>query len=122
MTTNLKFEEWAIVEVMGHNTYAGFVSEQTLGGASFIRVDVPEVNGCPAFTKLLGAASIYAITPVSQEVATMRAKALRKAPITAWDLPDDIRAKIHAQPVGLPAPDDDDEDDARDPFEDSYSP
>ncbi len=37
------FDTWAVVEVMGHNTYAGRVTEQAIGGASFIRVDVPEI-------------------------------------------------------------------------------
>lgn len=71
------FESWAIVEVMGHRQFAGFVTEQALGGASFVRVDVPEANDLPAFTKLLGAGSIYAITPCTEETA--RAFASRAA-------------------------------------------
>lgn len=44
---------WGVVEIMGHQRYAGYVSEQTLGGAALIRVDVPEVSGRAAFSKLL---------------------------------------------------------------------
>jgi hypothetical protein len=33
-----------------------------------IRVDVPSVDGTPAFTKLFGVASIYAITPTTEDV------------------------------------------------------
>ena len=78
------FDEWAIVEVMGHKQFAGHVTEQALGGASFVRVDVPEVKvgetrhhgeeTLPAFTKLLGAGSIYAISP-----CTIRSAACRTA-------------------------------------------
>lgn len=107
MTTE-KFCQHAIVEVMGHQTYAGLVTEQTIGGASFIRVDVPEVDGRPAFTKLLGASSIYAITPVSEEVARLRARSLGRAPLSVYDLPEDVREKLR-QPALTHAPSDEDE-------------
>ena len=38
-----KLETWAIVEVMGHNRFAGFVQQVPMGGAAMIRVDVPEI-------------------------------------------------------------------------------
>lgn len=63
------FDAWAIVEIMGHQTFAGRVTEQTIGGASFVRVDVPASDGKPAFTKIFGAGSIYCITPVTEEIA-----------------------------------------------------
>jgi len=70
MTDSRAFECWAIVEVMGHRQFAGFVSEQAIGGSSFVRVDVPAVDAdgeqLPAFTKLLGAGSIYAISPCTE--------------------------------------------------------
>lgn len=30
-----KFAQWAIVEIFGHSKFAGLVTEQTIGGASF---------------------------------------------------------------------------------------
>ncbi len=50
-----------------------------------LRIDVPETDNNPAFTRLLGHAAIYAINPVTEEVATHWAKMLRITPITAWD-------------------------------------
>lgn len=68
-----KFDQWAIVEVMGHKKYAGRVTEQQLAGAALVRVDVPEVKVGervhPAFTKLVGVGSIYMLTPVTEELA-----------------------------------------------------
>ena len=113
MTEQQKFECWAIVEVMGHSKYAGFVSEQAMGGASFVRVDVPEcvyeeerpgkdADGyvdygaprvkstvtVPAFTKLLGQSSIFAITPTTEHLARAAASGFRARPISEYDLPE----------------------------------
>lgn len=104
-----KFEQWAILEIMGHNRYAGLVSEQTLGGASFVRIDIPETKAGPAFSKLFSAGSIYCITPCTEDVARMTASTLRTQPLSVYDLPEEIQAKIR-QPA-LPAPDYDDGDD-----------
>lgn len=95
---------WAIVEIMGHNTFAGLVSEQTLGGAAFVRVDVPETSRSAAFSKLFGAQSIYAVTPCSEQVAKLRAEAIGAVPLTAWDLPEAIRDKLRSSVSALPAP------------------
>lgn len=95
---------WAIVEIMGHNTFAGLVGEQTLGGAAFVRVDVPQTGKSEAFTKLFGAASIYAVTPCSEQVARLRAEAIGAIPLTAWDLPEAIRDKLRSNVAALPAP------------------
>lgn len=40
-----KFETHAIVELFGHNQIAGKVTEQTISGQSFFRIDVPATNG-----------------------------------------------------------------------------
>jgi hypothetical protein len=79
-----KFDSWAIVEVMGHATFAGRVTEQAVGGASFVRVDVPSVDGSPAFTKLFGASAIYSITPVTEELARKAVKACHSEPISVY--------------------------------------
>lgn len=81
---NEKFDSWAIVEVMGHASFAGRVTEQAIGGASFVRVDVPSVDKSPAFTKLFGASAIYSITPVTEELARKAVKACRSEPISVY--------------------------------------
>lgn len=82
-----KFDCWAIVEVMGHSRYAGRVTEQAVGGCNFVRVDVPEVGENAPFTKLLGQASIFAITPVTEEVARHIAKSIQARPVHVFELP-----------------------------------
>lgn len=81
-----KFESWAIIELFGHNQIAGKCSEQNIAGANMLRIDVPETDKNPAFTRLLGHAAIYAINPVTEEVARHWAKGLQVAPINVWDV------------------------------------
>lgn len=93
---------WGIVEVMGHQVYCGRISEQVIAGHSFVRVDIPSVDGAAEFTKLFGAGSIYAITPTTQEIATIRAAQAVHRPINVYDLPREWREKI--QRPALPTP------------------
>lgn len=82
--TEEKFEHWALVEVMGHLRLAGRVSEQVLAGASFVRVDIPAVDGKQPFTRLFGASAIYSVTIVDEETAKLAAAQLRTAPMDEW--------------------------------------
>lgn len=92
------FDSWAIVEVMGHRQFAGHVTEESIGGSSFVRVDVPgnTESGLQPFTKLLGAGSIYAITPCTEETARAFAAKSRQKAFDEYEAPR------------LPAPDPDD--------------
>lgn len=85
------FEGYAIIELFGHNMIAGLVTEQSIGGSSFVRVDVPRVNGNEPFTKFYGCAAIYAITPTTQELAEQAAAKLSIRPVTPWVVPDRVK-------------------------------
>lgn len=104
MTAEKRF--WAVVEIMGHHIFAGELSEETIGGTAFVRLDVPATAASAAFSKLFGAGSIYAITPVAEDVARMRAEKISAIPLTAWDLPEAIRDKLRSSVAALPGPTD----------------
>ncbi|OGT54397.1 MAG: hypothetical protein A3E01_03120 [Gammaproteobacteria bacterium RIFCSPHIGHO2_12_FULL_63_22] len=91
-----KFEQWCLVELFGHSRIAGFVTEQTIGGQSFVRVDVPETKLQKGFTRLFGSGAIYAMNPIAEDVARGLAKELEVKPITPWDFPEDLRQAISA--------------------------
>lgn len=82
--SNTPFDQWAIVEIMGHQRLAGRVTEQAIGGTNFVRVDVPGVEGSQPFTKLLGTGSIYAITLTDEETARLAAASMRVKPMDEW--------------------------------------
>lgn len=63
---------------------AGQVSEQVIAGHGMLRVDVPEVNRQPAFTRLYGVSAIYSITPVSEEIAKAAAEGFRERPVNVY--------------------------------------
>ena len=105
--TEQSFDQFCIVEIMGRQVIAGRVTEQTIGGTAFLRVDVPECDGHPAFTRFYGSGAIYAMTPVSEEVAILALKRFRPKPVTIY-VPElqMLEEKTH--------PDDDDYDDESD--------
>ena len=99
-----KFEEWAVLELFGHQRLAGLVSEVQLGGASFVRVDVPkdaEKKGWK-LTKMYNPSAIYSITPVTEATARMVAVSVAGEPVTRWDVQEMVReAKKALRPAPL---------------------
>ena len=91
-----KFECWCLVELFGHSKIAGYVTEQAIGGQSFVRVDVPETKRQKCFTRLFGSVAIYAMNPVAEDIARGLAETMEVTAISMWDLPPDIREKIRA--------------------------
>lgn len=104
-----RFDSWAILELFGHQRIAGRVTEQTIGGCHFLRVDVPalphaahagEGDGVAAFTKFFTQGAIYALTPTDKATAIRAAEHLVAQPIEPW---------IVSPRPQLPGPDSQDE-------------
>lgn len=83
------FDEWALVEIMGHQQIVGRLREQVIAGKAFLRVDVPGQNGDKDFTRFYGPDSIYCISPVSEDVAKamLQQSRFRNEPIKPYDIP-----------------------------------
>lgn len=103
------FEGWAIVEIFGHQRYAGYVTTEAFGQAVLFRVDIPALeprervtkagsyhpktgaylppgttvaeDGVAAYTKLFGTGAIYGITPCSQEAAVKAVESMQPRPL-----------------------------------------
>lgn len=87
MSDKTSFNEWALVELFGHQKIVGKVSEASLAGGAFLRVDVPEFNGESAFTRFYGPGAIYSINPVSEEIARGLMTSYRNKPVSRFELP-----------------------------------
>ena len=81
------FNEWCLVELFGHQRIVGKVTESTIAGGAFLRVDVPAFNGQPGFTRFYGPGSIYSINPVSEAVARGLMERYRNEPVSRFELP-----------------------------------
>jgi len=97
-TESEAFEGFAILELMGHRRLAGWVSEQTIAGAAFIRLDIP-ADGDDAgatydpdqdsyvATQFYSPQALYCLTPTTKDVALAVAKFNKPAPVQRWELP-----------------------------------
>lgn len=103
--TTQTLDIWGIVELFGHSKIAGKLTEQNIAGTNMLRVDVPETEKQPAFTKFYGSAAIYAINPVTEEVAKAKAHQLSVAPIDAWDIKTMTEKIMQLQKNALPEAD-----------------
>lgn len=105
---------WYIVELMGHRRLAGRVSEVTVAGAGFLRIDVPGDAGQPDFvTQFVRPESLYALTPTTEALARQVARLARPAPVSRYELPAEAPP---SPPRADPAADDEDDDDDGSPF------
>jgi len=84
---NGAFDEWAKVELFGHQVIVGRVTQAEIAGGAFIRVDVPVTNGNPAFTRFFGPSAIYSITPVTEQIARDLLQVYRREPVTRYEMP-----------------------------------
>lgn len=81
-----KIELFAIVELFGHTRISGKVTDQSIGGSTFVRVDVPDTSVQPKFTRFLNPSAIYAINPVTEDVMKEMADRIGQKPIDSWDI------------------------------------
>lgn len=84
-----KFEAWGIVELMGHQRASGRLSEQTVGGANLLRVDIPD--GETFRTVFYGSSAIYAVHITDETVARASAAASGTLPTYAYEVSDQLR-------------------------------
>lgn len=80
------FQGWCILEQLGHKRLSGYVSEQTVAGFGYLRIDIPR-EGEP-MTQLINPSTIYAITPTTEEIARRVAqRSYDIGPVSRWELP-----------------------------------
>lgn len=91
-------ESWAILEILGHRRLAGYLTEQQIAGAAFIRIDIP-LDGGQTATQFYAPSSVYAIHPCTEEIARATAAARSAAPVNAWELRHILPPPAEATPA-----------------------
>ncbi|HEY5566020.1 MAG TPA: hypothetical protein VIM81_02080 [Gammaproteobacteria bacterium] len=81
-----RFEAWGIVALFGHKQIAGRITEQTIGGETFIRVDVPHAEGDGYHTQLFGKGAIYSMSLTDEAIAREFAKRSTERPVSVYDV------------------------------------
>lgn len=86
------FEGWAILELMGHRRLAGYVREQEIAGAAFVRLDVPSSDpeadpDARLATQFYSPSAVYCLTPTSETTARQVAMLATPTPVQRWELP-----------------------------------
>jgi len=90
-TEEKKFDLWCMVELFGHQKIAGKCTEQNIAGTNMLRIDVPETEKQPAFTRFFGSGAIYAINPIDEVTARYFADKLEIAPIQSYNISEVLK-------------------------------
>lgn len=85
-----KFESWAILELMGHRRLAGKVLESNIAGGVFLRIDIPDKDN-KMTTQYYSPASVYCITPTTEDIARTIAIQNQPEPAYKWEFPQLVR-------------------------------
>jgi hypothetical protein len=80
-----KFEHWGIVELMGHQRASGRLTEEVIGGANLLRVDVP-TDAHNFRTVYYGSSAIYALHITGEEEARRMAARSGARPPFAYEI------------------------------------
>ncbi|SEB77889.1 acetyltransferase [Rhodobacter sp. 24-YEA-8] len=59
---------WVLLELMGHRQRVGRAREDEIAGSQMLRIDIP-TEGDGYATEFYSASAIYAIRPVSEQIA-----------------------------------------------------
>lgn len=82
---------WMLVELLGHNRIAGFVTEEEKWGQVLMRIDIPthydfDKKELVFTTQFYGTHALYCATPILESDAIELAKQLRPKPFGKFDL------------------------------------
>lgn len=84
MSDTTTFDQWAVVELMGHRRLAGRVTEEEHFGTKLLRIDIPSE---PPATQYYGSAAIYAVTPTTEDLCRRFSERYKPEPVNVWELP-----------------------------------
>lgn len=90
----MAFEQWCILELMGHQRIAGKITEQVIAGQAMLRVDVPKTASKESFTVFYTSNAVYRIVPTDEKTARAAAEYYNEAPVSPYILKDTLSPKL----------------------------
>lgn len=79
---------FCFLELMGHRKLAGLLTEETVAGFGFLRIDVfTGAETAARATQFYSPSAVYAITPTTEETARRFAARAIPQPASRWELP-----------------------------------
>lgn len=106
------FEQWCIVELMGHKRLAARVTERNIAGKGFLQLDIPDGQGGFA-TSLYSPDSVYGLHPVEEKVARTVAAQAQSTPVHRHEL----QAMLRVEQLRLDIYQDDEDEDIEEDWE-----
>ena len=73
-----EIDQWAFVEIYGHQKLAGRVTTRKVGTEVMFQVDIPKGDNEFLCSKLFGPKSIFSMTPTTEEWCRLWAKAAKE--------------------------------------------
>lgn len=80
------YQGWTILEIFGHRKLGGFVRVSPPEMPGLIRVDVYTDGEGPIATQFYGTASIFCMTPTTEETARALARRTEVRPVARYEL------------------------------------
>lgn len=88
------FEEWAILELMGHRQLAGRIQEWEVAGHGFLRIDIYPFDAETAVaTQFYNPKCVYGFHPVTEDVARWFAGHSFDGPVQRWQIAEKTSEK-----------------------------
>ena len=81
---------YALIELFGHQRIVGKVTQQVVGVAALLRVDVPDLikNGevvRKGFTRFYGPSAVYSLTPIDENAVRDLLPMISGQPVKEWE-------------------------------------
>jgi hypothetical protein len=77
-------EGWCIIDLFGHQQIAGYVTTVVIGTSAMLRVEIPEIDTDPGYTRFYGLGAIYSLTLVTEALARAALRSLRPEAVTVY--------------------------------------
>lgn len=87
--TEEPFDQWGILELMGHIRVGGKVTEEQRFGATVGRIDIPTADG--VVTQYFGGSALFRFTPTTELIAREIGAGYDSMPIRPWDFSVQLR-------------------------------